>query len=490
MHSTALPGDRTPPGRRRRANPDRRRRCIQPRIEPLRSRHDRLCPPDRPPPPAGCWPPPLVLGIGRRRRAFAPARTPPVPSMLAAGARRAGRDPDRRQRAAAAPKAPPRRPTAAGRARAAEGQGAPEVRRDGRRRRSTTRPAACASIGGDGSTRVRFVRASSSSRRRGSRGWCSRSSLLVFLTPVLIIALILWYQMRKTRMLNETMLKLAEKGVVPPAEAYRRARGRHGGDAVRRRAGAALRAGEAGAPQGASWSDLRKGVIMAASASGFTFYSMLDDGTPNVVGLVLLFVGLGFVVLWCFEERQRRRRAMRAGPAAAAGPPPRLTSAAHRTPRRDRPDGAAGHRCRAHRPCRRPRRPPRLLGARAPPPVRGARALRRLTAGNHALADDLAQETFVLAWRNLNSFRQEAQFSTWLYRIATNCWLADARKRKEELLGDRDARSSPTTTTAIDRTPGRAAATTRAAPRSRSTWSARMARALRRRAGRDRPVLP
>src|SRR4051812_25246450 len=63
--------------------------------------------------------------------------------------------------------------------------------------------------------------------------------------------------------------------------------------------------------------------------------------------------------------------------------------------------------------------------------------LRKLTAGNHALADDLAQETFVLAWRNLKSFRQEAKFSTWLYRIATNCWLAAARKRKEELLGDR-----------------------------------------------------
>ena len=65
--------------------------------------------------------------------------------------------------------------------------------------------------------------------------------------------------------------------------------------------------------------------------------------------------------------------------------------------------------------------------------------LRKLTAGNHALADDLAQDTFVLAWRNLKSFRQEARFSTWLYRIATNCWLAQARKRREELLGDRDA---------------------------------------------------
>lgn len=65
--------------------------------------------------------------------------------------------------------------------------------------------------------------------------------------------------------------------------------------------------------------------------------------------------------------------------------------------------------------------------------------LRKLTAGNHALADDLSQETFVLAWRNLRSFRQEARFSTWLYRIATNCWLAQGRKRRDELLGDRDA---------------------------------------------------
>jgi RNA polymerase sigma factor (sigma-70 family) len=63
--------------------------------------------------------------------------------------------------------------------------------------------------------------------------------------------------------------------------------------------------------------------------------------------------------------------------------------------------------------------------------------LRRLTAGNHALADDIAQETFMLAFRNLRSFRQESKFSTWLYRIATNAYLADARRRKEELLGDR-----------------------------------------------------
>ncbi len=42
---------------------------------------------------------------------------------------------------------------------------------------------------------------------------------VVFFAPVLAIALILWYRMRKARMLNETMLKLAEKGIVSSADA-------------------------------------------------------------------------------------------------------------------------------------------------------------------------------------------------------------------------------------------------------------------------------
>jgi len=62
--------------------------------------------------------------------------------------------------------------------------------------------------------------------------------------------------------------------------------------------------------------------------------------------------------------------------------------------------------------------------------------LRKLTSGNHALADDLAQETFLLAYRNHKSCRQEAKFSTWLYRIAYNAFLADLRKTKELPLPD------------------------------------------------------
>jgi RNA polymerase sigma-70 factor (ECF subfamily) len=55
--------------------------------------------------------------------------------------------------------------------------------------------------------------------------------------------------------------------------------------------------------------------------------------------------------------------------------------------------------------------------------------LRRLLHGDQARADDLAQETFLLAWRKLDQFRGEARFSTWLYRIAYSCFLQARRKR-------------------------------------------------------------
>ncbi len=54
--------------------------------------------------------------------------------------------------------------------------------------------------------------------------------------------------------------------------------------------------------------------------------------------------------------------------------------------------------------------------------------LRRLCAGDAALADDLAQETFVRAWKGLRSWRGGARFSTWLHRIAVNVWLSRARR--------------------------------------------------------------
>jgi len=54
--------------------------------------------------------------------------------------------------------------------------------------------------------------------------------------------------------------------------------------------------------------------------------------------------------------------------------------------------------------------------------------LRRLTQGDTALADDLAQETFVQAWLHLNDFRGDARLATWLHRIALTRFLQHVRR--------------------------------------------------------------
>ncbi len=45
-------------------------------------------------------------------------------------------------------------------------------------------------------------------------------------------------------------------------------------------------------------------------------------------------------------------------------------------------------------------------------------------------AEDVAQEVFIKAYRNLEGFRGASSFSTWLYRIATNLCIDRARARK------------------------------------------------------------
>jgi RNA polymerase sigma-70 factor (ECF subfamily) len=71
--------------------------------------------------------------------------------------------------------------------------------------------------------------------------------------------------------------------------------------------------------------------------------------------------------------------------------------------------------------------------------------LRKLTGGDHPLADDLAQETFIKAHRGLSCFRQEARFSSWLYRIATNTFLSYLRKneRRAEVAPAQDPPAHP-----------------------------------------------
>ena len=53
-----------------------------------------------------------------------------------------------------------------------------------------------------------------------------------------------------------------------------------------------------------------------------------------------------------------------------------------------------------------------------------------MLGGSREDAEDLAQETFLKAFRALNSFREESQFRTWVRRIATNVALNHLKKKR------------------------------------------------------------
>jgi RNA polymerase sigma-70 factor (ECF subfamily) len=59
--------------------------------------------------------------------------------------------------------------------------------------------------------------------------------------------------------------------------------------------------------------------------------------------------------------------------------------------------------------------------------------LRRLCRDS-ALADDIAQETFVAGWQSIAGLRSRAAFGGWLRKLAVNCWLQQARRRKPPAL--------------------------------------------------------
>jgi RNA polymerase sigma-70 factor (ECF subfamily) len=74
---------------------------------------------------------------------------------------------------------------------------------------------------------------------------------------------------------------------------------------------------------------------------------------------------------------------------------------------------------------------------------RHSRALFRLAfrmTGNQSDAEDVVQESFLRAYRQLAKFDDRASFGTWLYRIATNCSLdlVRSRNRRSEKLAPAD----------------------------------------------------
>jgi RNA polymerase sigma-70 factor (ECF subfamily) len=78
---------------------------------------------------------------------------------------------------------------------------------------------------------------------------------------------------------------------------------------------------------------------------------------------------------------------------------------------------------------------------------------------NQAVAEELAQEVFLRVFRSRETYRAEARFSTWLYRIATNLGVNHARDTRHErtaatvYLDEPDAETG-TSPDVADQTPG------------------------------------
>jgi RNA polymerase sigma-70 factor (ECF subfamily) len=57
--------------------------------------------------------------------------------------------------------------------------------------------------------------------------------------------------------------------------------------------------------------------------------------------------------------------------------------------------------------------------------------LRRLCR-SESLADDLAQQAFVLGWQSIRQLKSPAAFGAWMRKLAVNCWLQHVRGAKPE----------------------------------------------------------
>lgn len=62
----------------------------------------------------------------------------------------------------------------------------------------------------------------------------------------------------------------------------------------------------------------------------------------------------------------------------------------------------------------------------------------RLT-GNHADAEDLTQEAFVRAFRFFENYRRDLPFENWLYRIISNLFVDDLRRKPKARIHSLDA---------------------------------------------------
>ena len=76
--------------------------------------------------------------------------------------------------------------------------------------------------------------------------------------------------------------------------------------------------------------------------------------------------------------------------------------------------------------------------------------------GNEADAEDVAQETFLRAYRKLESFESRANFGTWIYQIAVRCAIDKLHSRRsgQEWLAPENSDGEPEFIQIADHAPG------------------------------------
>ena len=77
--------------------------------------------------------------------------------------------------------------------------------------------------------------------------------------------------------------------------------------------------------------------------------------------------------------------------------------------------------------------------------------------GNEEDAEDVVQETFLKAYRNLHRFAGQSEFSTWLHRIGANCAVDALRRRSSSRRQERPLEEEALEAAASDPTPERVA---------------------------------
>jgi RNA polymerase sigma-70 factor (ECF subfamily) len=96
------------------------------------------------------------------------------------------------------------------------------------------------------------------------------------------------------------------------------------------------------------------------------------------------------------------------------------------------------------------------------------RQLLRRLCRDPALADDLAQQSFLSAWRALPKLTSPAAFWPWLRRMAINKWLQHLRSLRQSLADpEEDLESLPAPTSSVDERVDLDAALAQLAPASR-----------------------